>query len=418
MSTGWQNRIVGHGEERPESLIANPRNWRTHPVQQEQALRAVLEEVGWVQDVVVNKRTGLLVDGHLRVQVAQERGEDLVPVVFVDLSEEEEALVLATLDPMTGLAGKDDELLSQLLEEVKDGHEQLLKDLKFDLQPVEGNTDPEEIPPLLEEPVTQPGDLWVMGDHALLCGDSTSTEDVERLMFGERAQLCFTSPPYWVGKEYEKQTTLSEVKSFIVNVAKQIAAVVKVDGGRVCLNTSTANARAIDEEADIETLFSLAWWQDAFRQHNWLMRHCRIWVKKGQLVVPRVSAKSDTVDQHWETVATFLPTFYNPEGLKRGQEKIGMKWAQQGIWNDVQGSANMKEHGAAFPVELPTRYIKLYSVAGELIFEPFCGTGTTIIACEQLSRRCFAMELDPGYCDVAVKRWENFTGQKAELAVA
>lgn len=110
----WRSRIVGHGEEKADQLLANPGNWRIHPIGQQQALSALLDQVGWVQDVVVNRKTGHVVDGHLRVHLALERNES-VPVVYVELSEEEERLVLAALDPLTGMAVTDDAKMQDLL---------------------------------------------------------------------------------------------------------------------------------------------------------------------------------------------------------------------------------------------------------------------------------------------------------------
>jgi ParB-like chromosome segregation protein Spo0J len=114
-----RSRIVGEGEEAPDQLLANPLNWRTHPKHQADALEGLLDEVGWVQRIIVNRRTGHVVDGHLRVQVAQRRGEPAVPVLYVDLSEEEERLVLASLDPIGAMAGTDRDMLSQVLASVE-----------------------------------------------------------------------------------------------------------------------------------------------------------------------------------------------------------------------------------------------------------------------------------------------------------
>lgn len=114
----WQNRIVGSGEEAPDQLLANPVNWRVHPRHQQEALAGVLDEVGWVQQVIVNQRTGHLIDGHLRVALAMRRGEPKVPVLYVDLDPEEEALVLATLDPLAAMAAADAEKLDELLRDV------------------------------------------------------------------------------------------------------------------------------------------------------------------------------------------------------------------------------------------------------------------------------------------------------------
>src|SRR5579871_250030 len=114
----WRNRIVGHGEVDPTELLANPRNWRMHPKAQRDALAGVLAEVGWVQSVIVNKRTGFVVDGHARAALAITAGER-VPVVYVDLSEKEEALILATLDPLSAMAVPDEELLAGLVGELE-----------------------------------------------------------------------------------------------------------------------------------------------------------------------------------------------------------------------------------------------------------------------------------------------------------
>jgi hypothetical protein len=117
--TGWRNRIVGEGVEHPEQLLANPRNWRIHPKEQQAALTGMLEEVGWVQRVIVNKRTGFVVDGHMRVEVAISAGETEVPVLYVDLTEEEEAKVLATFDPISGMATMDAEKFKELVSEIE-----------------------------------------------------------------------------------------------------------------------------------------------------------------------------------------------------------------------------------------------------------------------------------------------------------
>ena len=119
--TGWKSRIVGHGEAAPTDLVSNPRNWRTHPKAQLEALTSVLDQVGWVQDVIVNKRTGLLVDGHARLEIAMRRKEDRVPVVYVDLDPDEEALILASLDPLAAMAEADSAALDDLLADIVTG---------------------------------------------------------------------------------------------------------------------------------------------------------------------------------------------------------------------------------------------------------------------------------------------------------
>jgi len=199
--SSWRSRIVDHGNVSPAELVANPKNWRTHPPAQQAALAGLLDQVGWVQDVVVNRRTGLIVDGHLRAALAVEREEATIPVVYVDLDEEEEALVLASLDPLGAMAGVDPAKLVALLGEAQANDEALramLLALGGDLAGEKpGLTDPDDVPDA-GEPVTQPGDLWLLGPHRVLCGDSTNPADVARVMNGERARLMATDPPYLV----------------------------------------------------------------------------------------------------------------------------------------------------------------------------------------------------------------------------
>lgn len=195
----WDNRIVGYGEEAPDQLLANPANWRIHPKAQQDALGAVLDRVGIVAGVTVNRRTGFMVDGHLRVELALSRGEPMVPVTYVDLSPEEEALVLASLDPLGSMAGTDSEKLQELLGEVALDNAALEAHLiSFYSAGRKHTGDPEAVPEVPSESWVQPGDVWVLGDHRIMCGDSTKPEDVARLMDGHTATLMATDPPYLV----------------------------------------------------------------------------------------------------------------------------------------------------------------------------------------------------------------------------
>jgi hypothetical protein len=200
MTTAWRNRIVGTGDEAPDQLVANPANWRTHPGPQRDALRGSLAEVGWVQQVMVNRRTGFVVDGHARVEEALTRNEPTVPVLYVDLDPEEEALVLATLDPIGAMATRDDARLEGLLSGlvVDDaGLLALLADLA-PLKPAVGLTDPDDVPPLSDESGIKAGDLFALGDHRLMCGDSLDADHVTRLLGGGMPTLLVTDPPYGV----------------------------------------------------------------------------------------------------------------------------------------------------------------------------------------------------------------------------
>jgi hypothetical protein len=202
-STAWRNRIVGHDDVPPDQLVANPANWRTHPREQQQALAGALSEVGWVANVLVNRTTGHVVDGHLPVELAISRGEPTVPVTYVELSEDEERLVLASLDPLAAMATAEKEALADLLAGIETEDAALARMLA-ELADHHGIRralgDPDVTPPVPDEAdvYVQPGDLWVLGDHRLLCGDATDQAAVNRLLGGAQPALLATDPPYGV----------------------------------------------------------------------------------------------------------------------------------------------------------------------------------------------------------------------------
>jgi hypothetical protein len=199
----WRSRITGSGTEAPDQLLANPSNWHTHGKAQREALREVLDTVGYVAQVIVNQRTGHLVDGHLRVEEALSHGQPSVPVLYVDLSEDEERLVLASLDPLAAMATTDEAKLRELLAEVSVDSEALAAMLAglAPTEPKDGLVDPDDVPEPPDEAVTKPGDLWLLGDHRLLCGDAGSKADLDRLLDGVTVDLFLTDPPYNVKVE-------------------------------------------------------------------------------------------------------------------------------------------------------------------------------------------------------------------------
>ena len=206
--TTWKNRIVGTGEEDPTQLLAHPNNWRVHPQAQREALAGVMRDVGWVQQVIVNRQTGHLIDGHLRVDEAMRNDEQIVPVVYVDLDPAEEAEVLLTLDPLAGMAHAAKESMDALLRDVNTGEaavQSLLSDLAAEHGlDYGGSGDEPEAPEaqidradeLREQWGTALGQVWEIGRHRVMCGDSTSAEDVARLMDGEVAGSVVSDPPY------------------------------------------------------------------------------------------------------------------------------------------------------------------------------------------------------------------------------
>jgi ParB-like chromosome segregation protein Spo0J len=209
----WRSRIVGHADVAPSDLVPNPRNWRTHPLDQQRALGGALTEVGWVSEVLVNRTTGRIVDGHLRIELALARDEATVPVTYVELTEAEEGLVLATLDPIGAMADAEADVLAELLADLEPADESLrafIDELTRE-QAVEsirpGLVDPDNVPDIPDQPGVKFGELYALGDHRLLCGDAADGADVRRV-FDEatQADILWTDPPYGVAYQTKLST--------------------------------------------------------------------------------------------------------------------------------------------------------------------------------------------------------------------
>lgn len=382
--TGWRSRIVGRGEAPPESLTSNPRNWRTHPRPQLEALAGVLSEVGWVQDVLVNRTTGYVVDGHARIQLAVSRKEPTVPVVYVELSEAEEAKVLATLDPLGAMAGADPERLAALVREVTTddaalrGVVQALADEHgIDLG---GGGEPSEAPEpevdraeeLREQWGTAPGQLWLVGQHRLLCGDSTKAGDVERLMRGEAAALLATDPPYNVGIDYGEETDDNKAR-------EEYAAFTRAWFG--CWQG--ASTRQIVTPG-CNNLASWLRWFDPY--------HVAPWTKTNAMTNGKVSRW-----WCWEPILFF-----------------GAGWKRERT-NDVFEVAVPPQHALGMgtltpfhpcpkPLPMWVDLLTNYSERGEVVADAFIGSGTALVAAEQTGRRCYGMEVEPKYAAVTLER--------------
>ncbi len=275
------------------------------------------------------------------------------------------------------------------------------------------------------------GQIWKLGRHRLACGDSTDLKVIDALILNDKASLCFTSPPYWVGKGYETQSSEEEIDAFIEKMASILDAVTRRDESRVVINTGTGFTTAFDKKSKRHVLLLVDKWTNALRKLGWNLRHVRHWLKEGQLMA--TSPRTDVIDQHNEFLATYeheqgaprtfedtfndqdvglLMTFYHAQGKQRGQEWTGASWALRSYWDDIKGTARANGHEAAFPIELPLRHLMLYSKKNEIVFEPFCGSGTTLIACEVMKRVCYAVELSPAYVAATLERWSIFTGKE------
>jgi len=419
--TPWANRIVSHSEEPPDKLIANDSNWRTHTQAQRHALSSVLSEVGLVQSVVVNTTTGRLIDGHLRVELAKAQGQPTIPVVYVELSEDEERLILASLDPIAAMASADRDKLQELLASIQ-GEDEAVRGLleliarqeHIELPPTGGLVDPDEVPEAPEQPVTKPGDLWLLGDHRLLAGDSTNSDDVRRLMADERAALMATDPPYLVDydggnhpqtwKDGRKVTSEEKTRHWDAYTDHDQAV------GFYREFVAVALAAALGERPAIYQWFAMmrmpivteAWAANGLKLHQVICWH------KSRPVLGRCWFMWD-----YEPCAVGWVEGRQPEAARRPPANTRAVW-------DVDQKAGVEEglgsvHPTIKAVELIRRPIEWHTRPGELIYEPFSGSGTAIIAAEMTHRRCYAIELAPQFVDVAVTRWQNYTGRQATL---
>ena len=425
-TASWRNRITGTGEEAPDQLLANPANWRIHPKAQQDALAGALDQVGWVQQVLVNRRSGFVIDGHARVALALSRGEPTVPVLYVDLDPEEEALVLATLDPIGAMAGRDDEKLRALLAEITVDDAGLAA-LLGDLAGVKtGRTDPDDVPEPPEEPYVQPGELWMLGDHRLLCGDATNPEHVARLLDGAAPTLLSTDPPYGVSLD----PTWRDGVYNGLGPAEQ--PYMRIDGHRDAEDATRAPAqrrgRAAGHRNTSISGDTRADWSEAFElvpslevAYVWCATTGMIEVGQGlerigfelrqQIIWAKTQAAMSRSAYNWQHEPCWYAVRKGKTASWRGSHSDTTLWEMASPKMIMGGSTEQKyDHPTQKPVEAMGRAIGHH--AGD-VYEPFSGSGTTIIAAEQLTRRCYAMEIDPKFVQVALERWQNFTGQEA-----
>jgi hypothetical protein len=412
---GWRNRIVGSGEEAPDQLLANPGNWRLHPRNQQAALAGALDTVGWVQQVMVNRRTGFVVDGHARVALAITRNEPSVPVLYVDLSSEEEALVLATMDPIGAMATTDEAKLNELLADVTVDDAGLARLLGNLGARKPGFMDPDAIPEVGEINVS-PGDLWVLGSHRLLCGDATNADDVARLLDGAAPRLLATDPPYGVSLDPTWRDHLYNglgpaEKPYMVEH-------VRTEGHQ---NTTLSGDTRVDWSAAYELVPSLEVgyvWHAGVHAAEVAAGLIRIGFEiASQVIWDKGLFAMSRGWYHWGHEPCWVIRKPGVPNLFHGDRDQSTVWRAPSPKMIMGGSDEEKfDHPAQKPVLLSEIPIRNHTESGEAVYDPFLGSGTTLIAAETLARRCLAMEIDPKYCQLIIDRWQAFTGNTAVRA--
>lgn len=366
-------------------------------------VKASLKEFGFRQPIVVDKELVVIV-GHTRLEAARQLGFKEVPVHIADSLTDTQIKAYRIADNRTNQEAEWDlDLLKLELDDLKlEDYDLSLtafddKELaNFLANPTEGLTDEDAVPETPAEPITKLGDLWILGDHRIICGDSTEATVVQRLLGDVKPHLMVTDPPY--GVEYDADWRNKAIRQDGTPILGRAV-------GKV-LNDDRA------DWSDAWALFpgNIAYiWhgslhtdvvKHSIEQNGFKVRALIVWAKSNFAI-----SRGDYHHQH-------EPCWYAVKGTGNwtGDRK------QTTVWKIDKPQKSETGHSTQKPIECMRKPIENNSSVGQAIYEPFCGSGTTIIACEQTGRHCYAIELNPAYVDVAVKRWEDFTGKKAKLS--
>jgi site-specific DNA-methyltransferase (adenine-specific) len=383
-------------------LLPYARNARTHDDAQVAQIAASIKEFGFNNPILIADDQSI-VAGHGRLAAARKLGLTEVPVVRLShLSDTQRKAYILADNRLALNAGWDNDLLKLELQELEiEGvdlemlgfSKEELDGLLNSLEPTEGLTDEDAVPETPEEPITKPGDIWVLGKHRLMCGDSTSIDHLEKLCNGRQVDMWLTDPPYNVAYEggtKEKLTIKNDsmdddqFRQFLRDAYTAADAVMK------------SGAVFYIWHADLEGYN----FRGAAKDCGWVVRQCLIW-KKSSLVMGRQ-------DYHWK----HEPCLY---GWKEGAGHLWAADRKQTTILEFDKPSRNGEHPTMKPVALFEYQMLNNTKGGDIVLDSFGGSGTTLVAAEKNGRVAYLMELDPKYCDVIVKRWEEFTGKKAEL---
>lgn len=376
--------------------VADLIEYKNNPRKNKKAVEAVaasIKEFGFKNPIIIDK-DNVIIAGHTRKAAAIKLGLDIVPCIVADDLTPEQAAAFRLADNKTAeLAEWDDDKLAAEIEALKN-FEIDLSDFGFDLsefeeekelEEVEAEEEAEEITPRMKA-----GEVWQLGRHRLMCGDSTDKADVIKLLDGAAADMVFTDPPYGVNYKGKNNSTIAgDLTQTAIPFAFEVCAEV----------ATKENARFYfcGGEMNISLYFKL------FERYLQQIPKLLIWVKENQVL------KQCNYHAQYELIFFGYKkgggnVWYSPRTMENASD----------VWQVARDASKTYVHPTQKPVELPARAIRNSSKEGDIIFEPFSGSGSTMLACEQLNRICYAMEIDPVYCEATIRRWEALTGQTAE----
>lgn len=376
-----------------------PADWNPRKISESAlaGLKASIKKYGLVEPIVYNKRTGNVVGGHQRLKVLLDLGETETDVIVVDLPEIEEKALNVTLNnpSITGAFTND---LQVVLEEIKINFEDMSNGLEFDFKELkldelynpehEGKSNPDNIPQV-SDPVCKPGQLWELGNHRILCGNSTNAQDIERLIGEQKVDAILTDPPYGLGQAGVPHDSPQENEALINNAVELFPI---VDGVIVAFQSTRTFPTYLDairrNGIKFERILSL--YNEAQCTYPW-----RGWILKTESIL--VASKGNP---KWQDVHPYQHDAYKVSEVSHEiPDSIG--------W-----------HGSIKPQSVLIDLVQRICPINSIVFDGFLGSGSTLIACERTERKCYGIEIDENNCDLILKRWEDFMNQKPVLLSA
>jgi DNA modification methylase len=371
-----------------EKLVRHPRNNNRHSIEQIDALSKLIKAHGFRHSLVVSNRSGFIVAGHGRLEAALKLGIKELPVDYQDFSSEAEEYQCLTADnEIARWAELDYQNIYDTLKELPDVDVSLLgiEDFKLPEEEIIPQCDEDEVPEAPPVPRTKRGDIWLLGNHRLMCGDSTMIDDVEKLMNGEKADMVFTDPPYGVNYSSNMRTK-SDKFEVIKNddVILDIVPIIEMfSRGFVFIWTTW---KVMDK------------WLDNTKGMGF-PSNVIVWFKGGG----GIGDLKKTFSTDWEMSLVW----------HRGCELTGKRIGS--VWSIGKDKAIDYKHPTQKPVSLAEEALDKVSKQGYRVLDLFGGSGSTLIACEKMQRQSYNMELDEKYCDVIIQRWQKYTGKEAIL---
>lgn len=387
---------------KPDDLIPYEMNAKLHPADQVEHIANSIKMFGWTQPIVVDENN-VVVIGHGRLMAAKELMLDKVPVVRRDDLTEEQINACRLADNKTNESpwdfGKLEEELAQLAIDGIDMEQfgfEVGEDFIDHSEVVE-----DEAPEVQEDAIAKLGQIYQLGDHRLMCGDSTDAETVSKLMNGARVDMVFTDPPYGMNLDTDYSSMVNRLD---FAQGKNIKNGKKYNQGKVDEFHPEMISAVLSIDSQEVFLWGANYYAEILPDRN-----------NGSWIVWDKRSTSETSEENAESADKMYGSCFELCWSKKAhkQDIARIKWA--GVFGTEQEFDHKRYHPTQKPVKLSDWFISRYSEPGDIVADLFGGSGSTLIACEQTGRKCYMMELDPHYVDVIIKRWENLTGKKAVL---